>query len=180
MLFEPLSIPGAFRLRLERIADERGFFARRFCAEDFRARGLEADFVQRSVSFNLRRGTLRGMHYQASPAAETKLVRCTRGAAFDVLLDLRRDSPARGRWHGEEISADGRTILYVPAGVAHGFQTLVDETEMDYEITPAYVPGAARGVHPFDPVLAIAWPLRDSVVSARDLELPGYTGELGL
>ena len=171
MLFEPLPMPGAFRIRLERVFDERGFFARRFCADDFRALGLEADFVQRSVSFNLRRGTLRGLHYQVPPAAETKLVRCTRGAAFDVLLDLRPGSPARGLWHGEEISADGRTTLYIPAGVAHGFQTLADETEMDYEITPAYVPGTARGVYALDPQLAIGWPVDEIIMNERDLSL---------
>lgn len=173
VIFEPLPIPGAFRIRLARLGDERGFFARRFSADLFAEQGLETDFVQRSVSFNARRGTLRGLHFQIAPHAETKLVRCTRGAAFDVLADLRAASSMRGRWHGEEISADNRTILYIPAGVAHGFQTLADATEIDYEITPAYAPEAARGVRHDDPTLAIDWPIAERIMSARDLSWPG-------
>ncbi len=172
LTFEPLPLPGAYRIRMNPTADERGFFARRFCAEAFRHRELECDFVQRSVSFNLRRGTLRGLHFQAPPAMETKIVRCTRGAAFDVIVDLRRGSPTSGRWHGEELSADNRMMLYVPMGLAHGFQTLMDDTEIDYEITPAYVPDAARGVRFDDPTLAIGWPVANTIVSTRDRELP--------
>jgi dTDP-4-dehydrorhamnose 3,5-epimerase len=170
--FEPLSLSGAYRIRMNRLTDHRGFFARRFCAEAFRARDLEFDFVQRSISFNLRRGTLRGLHFQAPPGLETKIVRCTRGAAFDVLVDLRAGSSTYGRWHGEELSADNRVMLYVPRGFAHGFQTLIDDTEIDYEITPAYVPEAARGIRFDDPTLAIAWPVVDATVSSRDRELP--------
>jgi dTDP-4-dehydrorhamnose 3,5-epimerase len=170
--FEPLCLPGAYRMRMNLSADDRGFFARRFCAEAFRARDLESDFVQRSISFNVRRGTLRGLHFQAPPALETKIVRCTRGAAFDVIVDLRVGSGTYGRWHGEELSADNRVMLYVPKGFAHGFQTLIDGTEIDYEITPAYVPDAARGVRFDDPALAIEWPVADAVVSARDRDLP--------
>jgi dTDP-4-dehydrorhamnose 3,5-epimerase len=154
------------------LTDDRGFFARRFCAEAFRGHNLEYDFVQRSISFNARRGTLRGLHFQAPPALETKIVRCSRGVAFDVIVDLRAGSPTYGRWHGEELSADNRTMFYVPRGFAHGFQTLMDDTEMDYEITPAYVADAARGVRFDDPTLAIAWPVTDAVVSARDRNLP--------
>ncbi len=172
LVFEPLWLPGAYRIRMNVLADERGFFARRFCAETFRARDLESDFVQRSISFNARRGTLRGLHFQAPPASETKIVRCTRGAAFDVIVDLRTGSRTYGRWHGEELSADNRLMLYVPKGFAHGFQTLIDDTEIDYEITPAYVADAARGVRFDDPTLAITWPLTDAVVSARDRNLP--------
>lgn len=172
LTFDPLALPGAYRIRMNPAADERGFFARRFCAEAFRRRELECDFVQRSVSFNLRRGTLRGLHFQAPPAMETKIVRCTRGAAFDVIVDLRRRSPTCGRWHGEELSAENRMMLYVPMGCAHGFQTLMDDTEIDYEITPAYVPEAARGVRFDDPTLAIEWPLANAIVSTRDRELP--------
>ena len=172
LTFEPLSLPGAYRIRMNLSADERGFFARRFCAETFRRYDLEPDFVQRSISFNLRRGTLRGLHFQAPPGLETKIVRCTRGAAFDVIVDLRAGSPTYGRWHGEELSDDNRVMLYVPKGFAHGFQTLMDETEIDYEITPAYVPAAARGIRFDDPTLAIAWPMADAVVSPRDRELP--------
>jgi dTDP-4-dehydrorhamnose 3,5-epimerase len=153
------------------LADDRGCFARRFCAEAFRARDLETDFVQRSISFNARRGTLRGLHFQAPPASETKIVRCTRGAAFDVIVDLRAGSRTYGRWHGEELSADNRVMLYVPKRFAHGFQTLIDDTEIDYEITPAYVPGAARGICFDDPTLAINWPVPDRIVSQRDAAL---------
>jgi dTDP-4-dehydrorhamnose 3,5-epimerase len=171
LTFEPLSLPGAYRIRMNVSTDERGFFARRFCAEAFRHLDLEFDFVQRSISFNLRRGTLRGLHFQAPPALETKIVRCTRGAAFDVIVDLRAGSPTYSRWHGEGLSADNRVMLYVPKGFAHGFQTLIDETEIDYEITPAYVPEAARGIRFDDPTLAINWPVPGQIVSQRDAAL---------
>jgi dTDP-4-dehydrorhamnose 3,5-epimerase len=176
-VFEPLPFAGAYRIRMAPAADDRGFFARRFCAETFRRHGLETDFVQRSLSYNARRGTLRGLHFQAPPALETKIVRCIRGAAFDVIVDLRQDSPTLGRWHGEQMTADDRMMLYVPQGLAHGFQTLENDTEIDYEITPAYDPGAARGVRFDDPTLAIAWPVRDTIVSVRDRNLPSF-GEL--
>jgi dTDP-4-dehydrorhamnose 3,5-epimerase len=171
MIFEPL-LNGAYRVRLEPSVDERGFLARRFCAATFAALGLEVDFVQRSISYNKLRGTIRGLHFQTPPAAETKIVRCTRGAAFDVIVDLRAGSPTYARWHGEEISADNRTMLYVPIGFAHGFQSLVDATEIDYEITPAYDPHAARGVRFDDPQLAIDWPIAERIVSPRDRDLP--------
>ena len=171
MNFDPLLLAGAFRIGLDTNTDDRGFFARRFCAEIFARRGLETDFVQRSISFNARRGTLRGLHFQAPPALEAKIVRCTRGAAFDVIVDLRRGSPTFGRWHGEEITADNRIMLYVPKGFAHGFQTLLDQTELDYEITPAYVPGAGRGVRFDDPDLAIPWPVGEMILSSEDRAL---------
>jgi dTDP-4-dehydrorhamnose 3,5-epimerase len=171
MNFDPLSLAGAFRIQLDPIADDRGFFARRFCAESFARHGLETDFVQRSISFNARRGTLRGLHFQAPPAVETKIVRCTHGAAFDVIVDLRRGSPTFGRWHGEEITAGNRIMLYVPKGFAHGFQTLSDQTELDYEITPAYVPGARRGIRFDDPDLAIPWPVAETILSYEDRAL---------
>lgn len=171
MIFEPL-LNGAYRIRLEPSVDERGFLARRFCATTFAELGLETDFVQRTISFNRFRGTIRGLHFQAPPVTETKIVRCTRGAAFDVIVDLRAGSPTSARWHGEEITADNRTMLYVPKGFAHGFQSLVDATEIDYEITPAYVPDAVRGVRFDDPRLAIAWPIAERIVSRRDRELP--------
>jgi dTDP-4-dehydrorhamnose 3,5-epimerase len=170
--FEPLPIAGAFRIETEPAEDERGFFARLFDAEEFRSRGLEADFVQRSISFNRRRGTLRGLHYQAEPYAETRIVRCTQGAAYDVIVDLRSRSPAFGRWHAVELTAPNRTAIYIPPGCAHGFQTLVDDTELYYEITPAYVPVAARGIRFDDPTLAVRWPLADPILSKRDRALP--------
>jgi dTDP-4-dehydrorhamnose 3,5-epimerase len=172
MIFHPLDLAGAYRIEPQLVADERGAFARRFCAETFRAHGLEGDLVQRSISFNARAGTLRGMHFQAPPHLEAKLVRCTRGAIFDVMVDLRDGSPTYGQWYGEELSANNRVILYIPKGFAHGFQTLVDDTEVDYEITPAYVPGAGGGFRFDDPALAIAWPLPVIMVSERDRALP--------
>jgi len=172
MIFHPLDLAGAYRIAPQLIADERGAFARRFCADEFRALGLEVDLVQRSISFNSRAGTLRGMHFQAPPNLEAKLVRCTRGAIFDVLVDLRAGSPTYGQWHGEELTADNRLMLYIPKGFAHGFQSLVDSTEVDYEITPAYVPGAAAGFRFDDPALTIDWPVADIIVSERDKTLP--------
>jgi dTDP-4-dehydrorhamnose 3,5-epimerase len=172
MIFHQLHLAGAYRIEQELMSDERGIFARRFCAESFRAHGLESDLVQRSVSFNLRGGTLRGMHFQASPYLEAKLVRCTRGAVFDVIVDLRDGSATYGQWHCEELTADNRAMIYVPKGFAHGFQTLVDNTEIDYEITPAYVPGADRGFRFDDPALDIPWPIATTILSKRDMLLP--------
>jgi dTDP-4-dehydrorhamnose 3,5-epimerase len=172
MRFTALPIPGAFRIEIEPLADARGFFARTFCADEFSAHGLMTDFVQRSVSFNARKGTLRGLHYQAAPHAETKIVRCLAGAAFDVLVDLRRSSPAFGCWHGETISADNRAMLYIPEGCAHGFQALADATELYYEITPAYVVDAGRGLAFDDPDIGIDWPLGEIVVSDADRARP--------
>jgi dTDP-4-dehydrorhamnose 3,5-epimerase len=172
MIFDSLKFAGAYRITPELIVDERGGFARRFCAGEFRAHGLETDLVQRSISFNARAGTLRGMHFQAAPHLETKLVRCTRGAIFDVMVDLRRGSPTYGQWYGEQLSADNRVMLYIPKGFAHGFQTLIDDTEVDYEITPAFVRGAAAGFRFDDPELAISWPVADITISPRDQALP--------
>lgn len=172
MTFEELPIAGAFRIVVEMIADERGAFGRRFCAETFRSHGLETDFVQRSVSFNRRAGTLRGFHFQAAPHLETKLVRCSRGAVFDVIVDLRDGSPSYGRWHAEELTQDNRVLLYVPRGCAHGFQAIADDTEVDYEITPAYAPGFERGFRFDDPALAVPWPVGDVIMSDRDRALP--------
>jgi dTDP-4-dehydrorhamnose 3,5-epimerase len=172
MQFKELPLAGAFRIDLDRREDERGFFARTFCVDKFRAQGLAASFVQHSLSFNLRKGTLRGLHYQADPHAETKLVRCTAGAVFDVLVDLRRSSSTFGRWHAEILTADNHASLYIPAGFAHGFQTLEDRSELYYEITPAYVPDAARGVAFDDPAIGIAWPLPERIMSDADRARP--------
>src|ERR1700735_429564 len=172
MRFHALQLTGAYRIEPDLVVDERGAFARRFCANEFRSLGLETDLVQRSISFNARAGTLRGMHFQNAPHLEAKIVRCTRGAIFDVMVDLREGSPTYGQWHGEKLSADNRLMLYIPKGFAHGFQSLVDNTEVDYEITPAYVPGAAAGFRFDDPELAIDWPLADKFISERDQKLP--------
>ena len=172
IVVEPLAIAGAFRILPVQRKDDRGFFARTFCSDTFAARGLATHFVQRSTSFNLKRGTLRGLHFQADPHGETKLVRCTRGKVFDVLVDLRKDSASFGRWHAEELDPGRTNTLYIPAGCAHGFQTLADDSEVYYEITPAYVASASRGIRYDDPDLAIGWPLKDAVLSERDLQLP--------
>ena len=173
MLFRPLDIPGLFLIELERMEDERGFFSRLFCADIFRERGLCADYRQWSTSFNRCRGTLRGLHFQASPHEETKLVWCTRGAIFDVAVDVRPGSRSRGKWVGVELSADNGSALYIPGGFAHGFQTLTDDTEVLYHISERYRPEAARGVRWDDPDLAIAWPCAEQrVISGRDRALP--------
>jgi len=172
MIFTSLNLSGAYCIEPELITDERGGFARRFCTDEFRAHGLESDFLQCSISVNLRAGTLRGMHFQSPPHIEAKLVRCTRGAIFDVMVDLREGSPTYGQWHGEELTAENHLMLYIPKGFAHGFQSLVDNSEVDYEITPAYVPGASSGFRFDDPSLAINWPIAGVITSERDKALP--------
>lgn len=153
--------------------DERGFFSRLFCADTFLEQGLWTDYPQWSASFNRRRGTLRGLHFQAPPHEEIKLVSCTRGAVFDVAVDVRPGSRSRGKWVGVELSADNRSTFYIPAGFAHGFQTLSDDAEVRYHISERYRPEAARGVRWDDPDLAIAWPPADQrVISGRDRALP--------
>lgn len=172
MRFIETKLGGAFLIELDRIEDERGFFARSFARDEFEGRGLRTDFVQSSVSYNARSGTLRGMHFQASPHAETKLVRCTRGAIFDVIVDLRLGSPTERQWVGAELGADNHRMLYVPEGFAHGFVTLQDQSEVFYEITEYYNAEAARGVRWDDPALGIDWPGPPGVLSARDRALP--------
>jgi len=168
MIFTPLSLPDAYLIEPERLEDERGFFARTFCAEEFSRRGLRPPTAQCSVSFNHRKGTLRGMHYQAPPHEETKLVRCTQGAVYDVLVDLRPGSPAFRQWVAVELSAGNRRMVYVPPGLAHGFQTLADDSEVFYQISPSYVAACQRAVRWNDPAFGIRWPLEVSVISQRD------------
>ncbi|HZL48554.1 MAG TPA: dTDP-4-dehydrorhamnose 3,5-epimerase [Solirubrobacteraceae bacterium] len=174
MKFIETPLPGAWVIELEALGDERGWFARTFDAEEFRARGLDADVVQCNASFNAQRDTLRGMHYQAAPHGESKLVRCVRGAIFDVAVDLRADSPTCRGWHGVELSAENRRAFYIPAGLAHGFQTLTDDCEVLYQMGYRYMPEAARGVRWDDPALAIDWPspAGERTVSERDLAYP--------
>lgn len=174
MHFHELEIPGAYRVEPERIEDDRGFFARTFCRQDFAAHGLEAAVAQCNVSWNRRRGTVRGMHFAVAPAAECKLVRCTRGAVHDVLLDLRPGSPAFRRHASARLDAMNRHALYVPTGVAHGFQTLEDDTELLYQMSTAYDPACARGVRWSDPAFTIAWPLEISAISERDLAFADF------
>ena len=173
MLFTELAIGGAFLMDIESHRDDRGFFARTFCSHEFEERGLVSTIAQCSTSFNAIRGTLRGMHYQAVPHEETKVVRCTAGAIFDVIVDLRSESTTFGKWVGAELTALNRRMLYIPKGVAHGFQTIENNTEVFYQISTAFVRDAARGVRWDDPSLDIAWPFRDSrIISPRDESFP--------
>lgn len=168
MRFVETPLQGAYIIELEPVRDERGFFARSWCADEFRARGLNTEWRQASVSYNKARGTLRGMHYQEPPYAEMKLIRCTRGAIYDVIVDLRPDSGTFKHWTAVELTGDNRKALYVPKGFAHGFQTLEDQTEVLYQISEAYHPEYSRGVRWDDPALEIIWPLQAGFVASRD------------
>jgi dTDP-4-dehydrorhamnose 3,5-epimerase len=174
--FAAAPLAGAFVVELERIVDERGFFARSFCRNEFEANGMNPSLVQCNVSFNEKRGTLRGMHFQAAPKEEAKLVRCTMGAIHDVIVDLRPGSATYCRWFGVELSADNRRALYVPEGFAHGFQTLTDSAEVLYNMSELYAPELARGARWNDPRFAIRWPLPDPVISNRDRTYPDFKG----
>jgi len=161
----------------EPIGDERGWFARTFDAEAFAAHGLEPAVVQCNVSYNARAGTLRGMHFQREPHGEDKLVRCQRGALFDVIVDLRPGSPTRGRWFGVELTPDNGRSLFIPKGLAHGFQTLADDTEVHYQMSTPYVPGAGDGVRWDDPAFGIEWPDAPPggrIISERDAAYPDF------
>lgn len=168
MRFVPTPLAGVFAIELDRIEDDRGFFARSFCQEEFRAHGLEPVVAQCNVSFNRLRGTLRGLHYQDAPHEEAKLVRCTRGAIWDVIVDIREESVSRYRWHAVELTAENRSALYVPRGFAHGFQTLVDDSEVLYQMSEFYHPESSRGLRWDDPAFGIPWPLPDPILSPRD------------
>lgn len=174
MRLVPTPLAGAFVIELEPRGDERGFFARAFDRDVFAAHGLDGAVAQCNVSFNERRGTLRGMHYQVEPHAETKLVRCTAGAIHDVIVDLRDDSPTRAKWFAVELSAADHRALYVPKGFAHGYQTLTDGAEVYYQVSAPYSPEHERGVRWNDPAFAIAWPIAEPIVSAKDAGLPDY------
>ena len=172
LTFTETELAGAYLVAIEPVADERGFFARAFDEAEFARRGLSPRVTQINLSFNLRRATLRGMHYQAAPYAEAKLVRCTRGAIHDVIVDLRDGSPTRLRWTSARLAAGDGRALYVPEGCAHGFLTLEDETEVLYQVSAAQQPGAERGVRWDDPALGIDWPLAPAVISPRDRAFP--------
>jgi len=174
MIFTETKIPGAFLIRPQPVPDERGFFARTFCVDEFAQQGIDPTIVQRSVSSNPRRGTLRGLHFQVAPHTENKLVSCSRGAIYDVVLDLRRESSAYRQWVAVTLTADNLDSLFVPAGCAHGFLTLEDDCVVRYDISAFYAPGSARGVRFDDPAFAIEWPLTPTVVSARDRAFPDY------
>jgi dTDP-4-dehydrorhamnose 3,5-epimerase len=179
MRFEKTPLPGVWTIELELLGDERGWFARTFDAAEFLERGMDPAVVQCNASFNAKAGTLRGMHYQAEPHGEPKLVRCARGAIFDVAVDLREDSPTFRGWHGVELSESNRLALYVPAGLAHGFQTLSDDVEVLYQMGAPYIPDAVRGVRFDDPAFGIEWPPLEGerVVSERDRAFPDFAPE---
>ena len=174
MKFIDTPLPGAYLIEPEPVIDERGFFARTWCAEEFRLRGLNSNLAQCGLSSNARRGTLRGMHYQREPYSEAKLVRCCTGAIYDVALDLRPASPTYLQWFAEELTATNHRMLYIPEGCAHGFQTLVDASEVFYQISQAYHPESARGVRWDDPQFGIEWPVRNPIISPRDLAFADY------
>lgn len=176
MRFTKTPLRGAWVIETERLRDERGWFARTFDAKEFAAYGLCTEIVQCNISFNVRRDTLRGMHYQAHPHGEPKLVRCVRGAIFDVAVDLRPDSPTFKRWHAVELTDENGLAFYIPDGCAHGFLTLRDESEVLYQMGHEYVPDSARGVRFDDPAFAIRWPEVDGerVISERDRSYPDF------
>jgi dTDP-4-dehydrorhamnose 3,5-epimerase len=173
--FAPTELSGVHVVEQERFADERGWFARTWCRQEFARAGLEPSLVQCSASFNHRRGTVRGLHYQAPPFAEVKLVRCSRGALFDVAVDLRPGSPAFGRWIGVELTPENGRMLYIPRGFAHGFMTLADETEVAYQMSESYSPEHARAVRWSDPLIGVRWPGPIEVISPRDRDCPDVT-----
>ena len=172
MRFVETKVAGAFLIEPEPIADERGFFARTWCTEEFADHGLNPGLSQANISYNHHKGTLRGLHYQQAPHTEAKLVRCTRGAIFDVAVDLRPESPTYRGWFGAELSADNRAMLYVPEGCAHGFLTLTDAAEVAYQMSAPYAPAAARGVRFDDPAFGIEWPGEVLVINERDRGYP--------
>jgi dTDP-4-dehydrorhamnose 3,5-epimerase len=174
MIFVETALKGAYVIDLKRIEDERGFFARVFCQNEFRAHHLNPNMVQINAAFSHRRGTVRGMHFQKAPWEEAKLVRCTRGAIYDVIVDLRQDSPTRGRWLGVELTEENRKMVYVPEGFAHGYQTLAEQTEIYYQTSQFYAPEYATGVRFDDPALGIVWPLSVEVISDQDRGWPAY------
>lgn len=168
MILIETALKGAFIIELEKIEDERGFFARIWCQQEFATHGLNPRLVQCNISFNRRKGTLRGMHYQAKPYEEAKLIRCTRGAIYDVIIDLRLDSLTFKQWMAVELTTDNHRMLYVPEGCAHGFQTLEDCTEVFYQMSEFYAPAQARGVRWNDPAFSIQWPLVERIISEQD------------
>jgi dTDP-4-dehydrorhamnose 3,5-epimerase len=172
--FTETPLRGAFVVELDLLQDERGYFARTFDVAEFAEHGLDALVVQCNTSFNTRRGTLRGMHFQAAPDGEAKLVRCTRGSIYDVAVDLRPDSETCRRWFGTELSAANGRMLYIPIGMAHGFQTLEDDTEVSYQMSHYYVPEQSRGVRFDDPAFGIEWPLPNPTVSERDRQYADF------
>jgi dTDP-4-dehydrorhamnose 3,5-epimerase len=174
MMFGKTRLPDVYEVEIEPHRDDRGFFARTWCRQEFEAKGLNAGLVQCSISFNPRKGTLRGMHYQAAPYEEAKLVRCTRGAIYDVVLDLRPQSPMFKEWVAVVLTPDKRNMVFVPEGCAHGFLTLEDDAEVFYQMSQFYSPESTRGVRWDDPAFRIAWPGAVEVISDRDRTYPNF------
>ncbi|MDE2030399.1 MAG: dTDP-4-dehydrorhamnose 3,5-epimerase [Alphaproteobacteria bacterium] len=174
MRFAPTPLPGAFLINLDAKGDHRGFFARFFCEKEFAAQELETNFVQANESLSAKRGTLRGMHYQLGADAEVKVVRCIKGEIFDIILDLRQDSPTFGKSFGASLSAGNRTMMYVPRGFAHGFISLADDSEIFYLVSAFYAPQSERGVRYNDPRFKIEWPIEPVEISDKDRTWPDF------
>jgi dTDP-4-dehydrorhamnose 3,5-epimerase len=169
-------LAGSFLIEIERNEDERGFFARNWSQKEFEEHGLVSNFVESNISFSRKQGTLRGMHYQLAPWGQVKLVRCTSGAIFDVIIDLRPDSPTFQQWASVELTAQNHSMLYVPLDFAHGFQTLEDNTEVTYQVSSPYHPESSRGVRWDDPAFGIPWPDANRTIIARDRQYPDFVG----
>lgn len=174
MEFSKTTLDGAYTIDLNKIGDERGFFARMFCENEFSEQNLETSFIQINNSLSKDKGTLRGMHYQLSPSAEVKVVRCVKGALFDVIIDIRPDSPTYRKWFGELLSAENRKMMYVPRGFAHGFITMENNTEAIYLVSSAYAPDAERGIRYNDPEFNIEWPIPPQEISEKDMNWPDF------
>jgi dTDP-4-dehydrorhamnose 3,5-epimerase len=174
MIFSETRLKGAYILEVQKLEDNRGFFGRTFCQNELGRLGLNTTVAQANVSFNKKKGTLRGMHYQTAPYGETKLVRCTRGAIYDVIIDLRPGAQTCGQWIGVELREDDYRLLYVPEYFAHGFQTLEDNTEVIYQVSQFYTPGSERGIRYDDPAFRIDWPMEVGVISDKDAGWPDY------
>lgn len=172
MIFRPLPLEDAYLIELEKKEDHRGFFARMFCVDELKQNGISFDIVQSSVSYNAKKATLRGLHYQQHPNAEKKVVYCVKGAIFDVIVDLRPTSPTKGQWFAAELSEHNKSGFLIPEGFAHGFQTLCDDCEVLYLISAPYCSESATGICWNDPTLAITWPLEGAIISERDQQLP--------
>lgn len=175
MIFRETALRGAFTIDLDRVEDERGFFARSWCVKEFESNGLDARLVQCNISYNKLRGTLRGMHYQIAPAAEVKVVRCTSGAIYDVIIDLRPEAPTYKEHFSVILSSENHRMLYIPEQFAHGFLTLADDTEVMYQMSEFYIPDCARGLRWDDPSFGIVWPEEVRVISGKDRAYPDYT-----
>lgn len=176
MIFTETALKGAFILEIKKIEDERGFFGRSWCQKEFEDHGLVSSIVQTNVSFNKYKATLRGIHYQAAPYEETKLVRCTRGSIFDVIVDLRKESATYKSWIGVELNSSNYKLLYVPKNFGHAYITLEDDTEVTYQVSEFYAPGAEKGIRWNDPNIGIEWPIVPEIISEKDQIQPLFGG----